>query len=178
MTVTSVCSIIQSATYKSWSLNGLSPLSLCHQLGQPLITMLHRWRHHVIEKPFTFLTLCEGNPPVTGGFPSQRASNAELWYLLLWPWCIQWSSLYPAVVYRPPVDWEQITFWMDSQVTYHQFSDIRLHPIPKHKRFPSRLAVVFAQSTEATCWEWRCNWSSADRRCSNYIWVINKFIAY
>ena len=21
-------------------------------------------------------------------------------------------------------------------------------------------------------WEWRCSWSSADRRCSNYIWVI------
>ena len=27
-------------------------------------------------------------------------------------------------------------------------------------------------------WEWRCSWSSADRRCSNYIWVINSFIAY
>ena len=26
--------------------------------------------------------------------------------------------------------------------------------------------------------EWRCSWSSADRRCSNYMWVINKFIAY
>ena len=26
--------------------------------------------------------------------------------------------------------------------------------------------------------EWRCSWSNADRRCSNYIWVINKFIAY
>ena len=24
--------------------------------------------------------------------------------------------------------------------------------------------------------EWRCCWSSADRRSSNYIWVINKFI--
>ena len=24
---------------------------------------------------------------------------------------------------------------------------------------------------------WRCSWSSADRRCSNYIWVINNFIA-
>ena len=24
--------------------------------------------------------------------------------------------------------------------------------------------------------EWRCSWSSADRRCSNYIWVINTFI--
>ena len=26
--------------------------------------------------------------------------------------------------------------------------------------------------------EWRCSWSSADRRCSNYIWVSNIFIAY
>ena len=25
--------------------------------------------------------------------------------------------------------------------------------------------------------EWRCSWSSAGRRCSNYIWVINNFIA-
>ena len=26
--------------------------------------------------------------------------------------------------------------------------------------------------------EWRCSWSSADRQCSNYIWVINNFVAY
>ena len=26
--------------------------------------------------------------------------------------------------------------------------------------------------------EWRYSWSSADRRCSNYIWVINNLIAY
>ena len=26
--------------------------------------------------------------------------------------------------------------------------------------------------------EWRCSWSSADRLCSNYIWVINNLIAY
>ena len=26
--------------------------------------------------------------------------------------------------------------------------------------------------------EWGCSWSSADRRCSNYIWVINNCIAY
>ena len=26
--------------------------------------------------------------------------------------------------------------------------------------------------------EWRCSWSSADRWCSNYIWMINNFIAY
>ena len=26
--------------------------------------------------------------------------------------------------------------------------------------------------------EWRCSWSSADRRCSNFIWVINNSIAH
>ena len=26
--------------------------------------------------------------------------------------------------------------------------------------------------------EWRCSWSSADKRCSNYIWVVNNLIAY
>ena len=26
--------------------------------------------------------------------------------------------------------------------------------------------------------EWRCCWSSADRRCSNYIWVVDNLIAY
>ena len=26
--------------------------------------------------------------------------------------------------------------------------------------------------------EWRCSWSSAYRRCSNYIWVINNLITY
>ena len=26
--------------------------------------------------------------------------------------------------------------------------------------------------------EWGCSWSSTDRRCSSYIWVINNFIAY
>ena len=30
------------------------------------------------------LALCEGNPPVSGGFPSQRASNVKLWCIL---WC-------------------------------------------------------------------------------------------
>ena len=32
--------------------------------------------------------------------------------------------------------------------------------------------------SQVLSWEWRCSWSSADRRCSNYIWVINNFLAY
>ena len=27
-------------------------------------------------------------------------------------------------------------------------------------------------------WEWRCSWSNADRRCSNYKWVNKKCMAY
>ena len=34
-----------------------------------------------MEKLPTLLALCEGNPPVTGGFPSQRVSSGELWGL-------------------------------------------------------------------------------------------------
>ena len=33
----------------------------------------------------TLLALCEGNPPLTGGFPSQRASNVEI---ILMSWCL------------------------------------------------------------------------------------------
>ena len=31
---------------------------------------------------------------------------------------------------------------------------------------------------QVSCRELRCSWSSADRRCSNYIWVINDFTAH
>ena len=35
---------------------------------------------------------------------------------------------------------------------------------------PNPMKLVFSR-------EWRCRWSSADRRCSNYIWVIDNAIA-
>ena len=55
----------------------------------------------------------------------------------------------------------------------------KAHQIPKLNCFSSRLAVVFApfQWRQVLSREWRCSWSSADRRCSNYIWVIDNFIA-
>ena len=36
-------------------------------------------RHHNMETLSVLLSFCEGNPPVTGRFPSQRTSNTELW---------------------------------------------------------------------------------------------------
>ena len=57
-----------------------------------------------------------------------------------------------------------------------------LQVTPKPKTY-----VILISSCSCLCpihwsqvlsWEWRCSWSSADRRCSNYIWVISNFIAY
>ena len=60
-----------------------------------------------------------GNPPVTGGFPSQRASNEELWYFILSlnellnkhpkGWWIE--------MYRRPFD--VIVLWSDMRVRSH-----------------------------------------------------------
>ena len=44
-----------------------------------------------------------------------------------------------------------------------------MHQIRKLKWLSSRLAIAFSQSIETR--------SSADRWCSNYIWVIKNFIA-
>ena len=57
------------------------------------------WWHHNMETFSTLLALCEENPPVTGGFPSQRASKADLWcFLLLLVWKLK--LLTQQAIYR------------------------------------------------------------------------------
>ena len=60
------------------------------------------------------------------------------------------------------------------QQKYPQISNIS-HQIPNLN--VSRLVLQFFLSNPLRL-EWRCSWSSANRRCSNYIWVTNDFIAY
>ena len=43
------------------------------------------WRHHM-ETFFALLALCEGNPPVTGGFPSQRPVTRSFDFSLICVW--------------------------------------------------------------------------------------------
>ena len=42
----------------------------------------------------------------------------------------------------------------------------------------SRSCLCWINWSQVSSREWRCSWSGADRRCSNYIWVINNFIAH
>ena len=61
-------------------------------------------------KPFSaLLALCVGNPPVTGGFPTQRASDAELW-------CLPWSAPEQTVeqTIATPVIWDAMALIMTS----------------------------------------------------------------
>ena len=46
------------------------------------ITNMLSWWHHQMETFSMLLALCEGNPLVTGGFPSKEASDTELWCFL------------------------------------------------------------------------------------------------
>ena len=54
------------------------------------------------------------------------------------------------------------------------------------RRTKSQNSIILVSSYSGLCpihWsqvlsrEWRCSWSTADSRCSNYIWVIHNYIA-
>ena len=57
---------------------------------------------------------------------------------------------------------------------------VKAAPNPKTSMFPvpSCSCLCPIHWIQVSSREWRCCWSSADRRSSNYIWVINDFIAY
>ena len=61
--------------------------------------------------------LCEGNSPVTGEFPAQRASNAE--NASIW-WCHHGISQYPVDPYTSP--WSPKRRVMNYRVTYLLFN--------------------------------------------------------
>ena len=51
-----------------------------------LINIWFRLTHHK-HQISTLLSLCEGNPPITGGFPTQRNIKAEkCFHLMTWQW--------------------------------------------------------------------------------------------
>ena len=69
-----------------------------------------------------------------------------------------------------------------SYVKYHQVSNIRCTKSPNVpvSRLVLQWIELWSQVLEWRCLkhvEWRLSWSSADRRCSNFIWVISNFIA-
>ena len=56
----------------------------------PIYRMI-TWRRHQMER-FSALALCEGNLPITGGFPSQRPTTRIFDVSLVCAWTIYWTN--------------------------------------------------------------------------------------
>ena len=54
--------------------------------------LLCSWWRHRMEIFSALLALCEGNPPVTGGFSLTKANDAELWCFLWSAWTKGWAN--------------------------------------------------------------------------------------
>ena len=52
---------------------------LMYILCGSLVSFFWSWWPKDIITPVTLMAFCWGNPPVTGGFPSQKVSNLDLW---------------------------------------------------------------------------------------------------
>ena len=77
---------------------------------------LSSWLYHDINMFSESQAPCEGNPLLTGGFPSQKANNKELWYPLClastsrwtndsgWRFDISWCSSCHFICTQPPAE--------------------------------------------------------------------------
>ena len=65
-----------------------------------------------------FIGLCEGNPPVTGGFPSQMANNAENFFNLT---TSSWS--HKEIFVNPLCDWARCR-WSWKHGSIHHYIDV------------------------------------------------------
>ena len=71
-----------------------------------------------------------------------------------------------------------IHFYLLTRTTYRQTSDKMRIKSPNLNVSPLVLQLPLPDPLKPGAREWRCSWSSADRRCSNYVWVIDNLIAY
>ena len=107
------------------------------------------WRRHQMETFSVLLALCAGNLPVTGEFPSQRASDAELW-------CFLWSA--PC-----------INGWVNNR----EAGDLR-----RHRGHYDVIAMIWASLFTLHKWLWRSNRHSISKLRKNNAsqWLWPRFV--
>ena len=107
----------------------------------------------------------------------------------VWGWsispmttCIQTAQNWLLMRKNEKFHDRSLKYWMTSsgRHNYRQVSNISRTKSQhlKYSRTVLRLSLPNPLKPDVFSREWRCSWSSADRRCSNYIWVIDNFIAY
>ena len=81
---TSLTTTLSCGTRAKQGMSDLLPWPVNSPL--PQVHTCEWWRHHM-DTRYALLYLCEGNPPVNGGLPSQRTSNTtgpHLWLNSSW----------------------------------------------------------------------------------------------
>ena len=69
--------------------------------------------------------------------------------------------------------------WNQNNLINDKISNIRRSKSPNLNVSRLVLQLYLAKPMKSVLSrKWRCSWSSADRRCSHYIWVIDNFIVY
>ena len=92
---TLLSAMLLKTVMKSWRRMYVSSQAMSRYLcnGRGRVTP---WWRHMMETISASLIFCEGNPPMAGGSPSQKASNAELWFYLLWPLMTSYLNKQPS----------------------------------------------------------------------------------
>ena len=111
------------------------------------------WWHHDMEMLPSLLALCEGNPPVSGGYPSQRASNAELWYFLsCWSdQAVEQTATLPVILrhfddHMTSLQWNQLTTKRQNTLFLHPHWPIRSSWHDQMEAFSALLALCEGNS--------------------------------
>ena len=87
------------------------------------------------------LALCMGNPPVTGGFTTQRASNAELWCFL---WC------QPKQAIEHMAEWPVI--WNTMPLMWHYCNDLTINILRPERNSCDSEAFLTPSHYLIQCW--------------------------
>ena len=130
--------------------------------------------------------------------PAVFWENSDLWHYVLYhvwtfPCCIVWRGWWIHVL-----NWYIVGTWQSRVAmikctpsytlvlsliihNYYQTSNVRCAKSPKFNVSRPVLQLSLPNPihwSQVLSWKWKCSWSIVDRRCSNYVWVINKVIAY
>ena len=99
------------------------------------------------------------------------------YFLACWAADLWWEQPMGLILFVVSCYGQNKNGWITNR-KYRKTSSIRRTKPKNFNIISSCLAIVVAQSIKLFIREWRWSWSGDDRRCSNYIWVINKIIAF
>ena len=173
------------ARINSWVNNGKAGDLRRHRAHYDVIVMIHIIQAAIYTA--VLMALCEGNVPVPAGSPSQRANHVLLTSReTMVSVRLSMAAMEDGDSHVPPGKYTRVvrlngtcgcqfpTCWVRNLITVKSLIKVktRIFLLSSYGCF---LSIHWSQVLSR---EWRCSWSSADRRLSNYIWMINNFIVY